>query len=258
MFSCIYTGKVIHHRLLPHKHRFSYRLFMVSLDLQELPTLFDRFKYWAYEKTAIATFRRKDHYGEAGESLYQSISKLVEQETGNRPVGSITLVTHLRYFGYIMNPVSFYFCWDKERTYIKTIVAEVHNTPWGEQHCYVLNGDIHPGANRKFEFDKAFHVSPFMDMQQQYCWSFNCPGDEIHIAMQSFENTERKFIATMRLQQKEITQQNLNGVLFHYPFMTIKVIAAIYWQALRLWWKKTPFYEYPKHKSRQEAKLENS
>lgn len=257
MFSRIYKGNVIHHRLSPHKHRFSYNLFMMYLDLEELPTLFDRFRFWSNEKTNIAAFYRKDHVGDSETSLSETVRSLVESKTGIKPTGPITLLTHLRYFGYVMNPVSFYFCWDEERTQINTVVAEVHNTPWGEQHCYVLDGVIQPGKNKQFIFDKLFHVSPFMDMKQQYQWCFNCPDEQIHISMQSFEDDARKFTACMRLQEQEINQRSLNKVLINYPFMTMKVIAAIYWQALKLWWKKTPFYEHPKHYLKHGANYEN-
>ena len=184
-----------------------------------------------------------------------AIRELVESRTGKKPTGPITLLTHLRYFGYVMNPVSFYYCWNNERTRVETVVAEVHNTPWGEQHCYVLDGEINPGGNRQFNFNKSFHVSPFMGMDQEYAWYFNCPDERVHISMQSFENEQHMFTASMRLQSQPISQSSLNRVLFNYPLMTVKVIAAIYWQALKLWWKKTPFYEHPKHYSGEGASL---
>lgn len=255
MFSRIYKGQVIHHRREPHRHRFSYKLFMMYLDLEELPTLFDRFRFWAVEKLSLATFKRADHHGDEQVPLATTIKDLVEHETGRRPAGPIALLTHLRYFGYVMNPVSFYFCWNPERTRVETVVAEVHNTPWGEQHCYVLDGEIAPGQNRQFDFDKAFHVSPFMDMKQSYSWYFNCPDERLHISMQSFEEGQHMFTASMRLQAETISQSSLNRTLLQFPLMTMKVIAAIYWQALRLWWKKTPFYEHPKHYSKQGAEL---
>ncbi len=255
MFSRIYKGTVIHHRRLPHRHRFNYRLFMMYLDLDELPTLFNRFRFWAVEKLTLATFRRADHYGDKNVPLLTAVRDLVKEQTGKQTDGPITLLTHLRYFGYVMNPVSFYFCWNKERTQVETIVAEVHNTPWGEQHCYVLDGAITPGKFRQFDFDKSFHVSPFMGMKQTYSWYFNCPDDHIHISMQSFEDEQHMFTASMRLHMQELTQKNLDRTLLQFPLMTLKVISAIYWQAFCLWLKKTPFFEHPKHYSKQGAEL---
>ncbi len=255
MHSCIFKGRVIHHRLQPHKHRFSYGLFMMHLDLDELPSLFEKFRFWSTERFALACFKRKDHYGDPSLPLATSIRDLVETRTGKKHHGPITLLTHLRYFGYVMNPVSFYYCWNDERTQVETVIAEVHNTPWGEQHCYVLDGEITQGKNRQFNFNKSFHVSPFMNMDQEYAWYFNCPDERLHISMQSFENEQHMFTASMRLQSEPISQSSLNRVMFNYPLMTVKVIAAIYWQALKLWWKKTPFYEHPKHYSGEGASL---
>ena len=255
MNSKIYTGKVIHHRFVPRAHRFSYRLFMLYLDLDELPTLFDQYRFWSAKSISLAWFRRTDHYGKDEESLSDSIRSLVKEKTGHTPTGRITLLTHLRYFAYVMNPVSFYYCWSDAGDKVETVVAEVNNTPWGEQHCYVLNGEIGTNEFKTFSLDKAFHVSPFMAMNQQYAWSFNNPDERLHVCMQSFEDNQSMFIAGMRLQAQEITQRNLDLALLSYPLMTLKVITAIYWQALRLWLKKIPFYEHPKHYSKQGVRL---
>ncbi len=255
MHSKIYKGQVIHHRLLPNRHRFSYKVFMMYLDLDELPTLFERFLFWSSTSFDLARFKRSDHYGDTESSLSDSIRDLVLEKTGHRQTGPITLLTHLRYFGYVMNPVSFYYCWNDDRTEIETIIAEVHNTPWGEQHCYVLDAVIGPGDSHTFHFDKVFHVSPFMGMNQRYAWLFNCPGEHLHVSMRNFEDQQAMFTATMRLQPEPISQASLNRVLLHYPFMTVKVVLAIYWQALKLWWKKVPFHEHPKHYSKEGASL---
>lgn len=254
MNSRIYTGWVMHHRLCPRPHRFSYRLFMLYLDLAELPGLFDGFRGWSARGPAPAWFRRADHYRRGGAGLAADIRALVEEKTGRRPAGPIALLTHLRYFGYVMNPVSFYYCRDKGGANIEAIVAEVHNTPWGERHCYVLEGRIAPGGLCAFSLDKAFHVSPFMGMRQHYAWSFNNPAERLHVRMQNFEGGQPLFSAGLRLKARPITQQNLNRMLLGYPLMTARVIGAIYWQALRLWLKKTPFHAHPKHGSSQEAR----
>ena len=255
MHSKIYKGNVVHHRLQPHQHRFSYRVFMMYLDLDELPELFQKFRFWSATSSAIARFKRSDHYGNDVLPLSDCIRQLVEEKTGRRPDGAISLLTHLRYFGYVMNPVSFYYCWNQDRTVVETVVAEVHNTPWGEQHCYVMDGNIAPKQTRDYEFDKQFHVSPFMGMKQRYAWMFDCPEDQLNVSMINIEDERRIFTAILRLQAEAISQTSLNKVLLNYPMMTFKVIAAIYWQAMKLWWKKTPFYEHPKRYSKEGVSL---
>ena len=253
MNSRIYTGRIMHHRLRPRPHRFSYRLFMLYLDLDELPGLFDHFHGWSARGPAPAWFRRADHYRRGGADLAAAIRSLVEEKTGLRPGGPIALLTHLRYFGYVMNPVSFYYCRDNSGANIEAIVAEVHNTPWGERHCYVLDGPVAPGGLRSFALDKAFHVSPFMGMRQNYVWSFNNPAERLHVCMRSFEQGRPLFSAGLRLKARPITQPGLNRMLLGYPLMTVRVIGAIYWQALWLWLKKTPFHAHPKHAAKQGA-----
>ena len=130
--SCLYVGQVRHRRFTPKQHQFSYKLFLVYLDLSELTSVFDRFWLWSIEKTNIATFRRKDHLGDKKLPLDTSVRNHIEDETGRRPQGPIRLLTHLSYFGFRFNPVSFYYCYDENDEKLEFIVAEVNNTPWGE------------------------------------------------------------------------------------------------------------------------------
>ena len=252
--SRIYEGRVYHGRLQPHAHRFSYRLFMMYLDLAELPGLFDRFWLWSARRPALAWFKRSDHMGDIAERLGHSVRLEVEAQTGRYPTGPVRLLTHLRYFGYCMNPVSFYYCWIEADDGLEAIVAEINNTPWGERHCYVLDcmrQNTDSGKEKRdrflFQFAKAFHVSPFMPMQQDYAWRFNMPGNDLHIEMENLEQGRRVFRASMQLHAKAINHYQLARTLLCYPLMTGKVIAAIYWQALRLALKRIPFFEHPKN-----------
>jgi DUF1365 family protein len=247
MNSYIYEGRVSHGRFMPHKHYFKYKLYMMYLDLAELPKLFDPYLFWSARRFAFAWFRRKDHAGDAGVALDESVRQIIKQETGKDHSGPIRLLTHLRYFGYCMNPVSFYYCWNDEDIELEYIVAEVHNTPWGETHCYVLDSNEIQEGKSSYSFAKAFHVSPFMDMGQSYEWHLPKPDEVLKVNMNSFENGKKVFNATMNLTRQPINRLQLARVLFMYPVMTMKVIAAIYWQAMKLWFKKTPFYSHPKH-----------
>jgi uncharacterized protein len=247
--SCIYTGRVSHHRFQPHLHGFNYRLFMMYLDLDELPDLFSPFLLWSAKRPALAWFRRQDHMAKQDKPLAQCIRELIHKQTGKQHFGPVRLLTHLRYFGYCMNPVSFYYCWDEDEKALDYIVAEVHNTPWGETHCYVLDCQVAGQQDCKFHFrfDKKFHVSPFMDLRQRYEWSLSAPGNQLRVNMASYERDSRMFNADMKLERRAISQTSMAGVLVTYPLMTLKVTAAIYWQAMKLWLRRTPLYSHPKH-----------
>jgi DUF1365 family protein len=248
MRSCIYEGTIRHRRFAPRSNRFQYRLFFLFLDLSELPVLFDKHPLWSYERFNLACFRRRDHFGDPAITLDQAVRDLVGDRLGSRPAGPIRLLTHLRYFGHCFNPASFYYVYDSADSRVDTIVVEIHNTPWGERHCYVLGGgqNEHPMKNwRRHRFAKAFHVSPFIDMDIHYDWRFRVPGDSLRVHMIDFQRGERLFDASLSLSRREITRAALTGVLFRYPMMTGKVITMIYWQALRLILKKTPFFTHP-------------
>ena len=222
MHSAIYHGWVRHRRFAPREHAFRYRLFMVYLDLADLDEVFRSRWLWSAHRPALAKFDRADHLGSSEIPLDQAVRDLVEQRTGLRPQGPIRLLTHLRYFGYGFNPVSIYYCFDAIDSHVDTIVAEVNNTPWGEQHCYVLDESRNQGRHgqKRYRFAKDFHVSPFMPMDAIYDWHFTAPGDELFVHMQLMR-PDKIFDATMWLQRSPISGLHLARVLIQFPIMTI-------------------------------------
>lgn len=245
--SAIYTGWVSHQRLQPRLHGFKYRLFMLYLDLEELPLLFESNQLWSYLKPNLAYFRREDYLGPTDKPLDLCVRDLVEQHTGQRPLGRIGLLTHGRYWGICFNPVSFYYCHDQAGE-LQAIVSHITNTPWKAQFAYVH--DVKQDRSLLFELQKSFHVSPFMPMDIQYQWQFSPPDATLSVHMQSWQQAQAMFYATLKLQRQPWQASTLNRLLFSYPWMTLKVIVAIYWQALRLWLKRTPFYSHPDQHSR--------
>jgi hypothetical protein len=218
------------------------------LDLAELPELFDIHPLWSYERFNLACFRRRDHFGDPQLPMDHAVADLVEDQLGARPTGPIRLLTHLRYFGHCFNPASFYYCYDPSDTRVETIVVEIHNTPWGERYCYVLGAEQnkHPVRHwRRHQFAKAFHVSPFIDMKIRYDWRFRVPNGSLQVHMIDYQEGEKLFDASLSLRRREISRGSLTNVILRYPLMTGKVIVMIYWQALRLIFKKTPFYTHP-------------
>src|SRR5688572_21040647 len=127
MHSCIYTGWVRHRRYAPARNDFRYRLFMMYLDLNEVPAVFDRFWCWSATRPALARFKREDYHGDSALPLDSAIRRTVRDVTGRLPTGPIRLLTHLRYFGYSFNPVSFYYCFDAADSRVETIVAGITN-----------------------------------------------------------------------------------------------------------------------------------
>lgn len=256
MNSCLYVGRLRHRRFAPRDHTFDYSLFQVYLDLAELDDVFRGRWLWSTRRPAVAWFRRADHLGDPEVDLDIAVRDLVAVATGRRPRGPIRLLTHLRYFGYCMNPVSFYYCFDQDGARVETVVAEIHNTPWGERHCYVL-GDPEGSADapvQRFRFRKAFHVSPFMPMAVDYDWRFTPPSESLAVHMENHDAGARTFDATLSLTRRPMTGLELGRVLAGYPLMTVKVIGAIYWQALKLWWKGCRFHPHPTRGNAPEVK----
>ena len=252
MHSCIYEGTIRHRRFRPRPNLFQYRLFFMYLDLVELATVFDAHPLWSFQRPNIAYFRRKDHFGDSRKPIDVAVRDLVAEKSGRPPQGPIRMLTHLRYFGYCFNPASFYYCYDTTDTRVETIVVEIHNTPWGEVHCYVLTADLneHPVKNwRRHRFQKVFHVSPFIDMNIDYDWRFREPDRTLRVHMIDYHDGQLLFDASLALQRRDISPGALTDVLIKYPLMTAKVTAMIYWQALRLLLKKTPVFDHPKKRN---------
>lgn len=247
MESFLYEGTLRHRRLIAPSRDFEYALFMAYLDLGEIDSVFAGRWLWSTKAPNLAWFRRADHYGDPNASLDAAIRHLILERTGARPEGPIRLLTHLRYLGHCFNPVSVYYCFGKNGRALETIVAEVNNTPWGERHMYVLPAasNLAHGDDKRYELRKAFHVSPLLGMDTDYGWRFGSPGERLWVHMENRSRGERVFEATLSLTRRPMTGRELSRTLAVYPAMTVKVVLAIYSQALRLWLRGAPFHPHP-------------
>ncbi|MEM8882568.1 MAG: DUF1365 domain-containing protein [Planctomycetota bacterium] len=244
MNSALYVGQVRHRRYADVDHAFTYRLYMAYLDLAEIDEVFAGRWFWSTRRPAPVRYRREDFYGDDAQALDEAVRAKVESDLGFRPDGAVRLLTCLRHFGLSFNPVSFYYCFDRAENLV-AIVAEITNTPWLERFAYVLDAR----RESRFEFDKVFHVSPFLDMDYRYRWVFTDPGASLTVHMENLRADAKAFDATLTLQRREIDGRSLAGALAQFPLMSLKVVAGIYWQALRLWWKKAPFFTHPRKRA---------
>jgi DUF1365 family protein len=252
MHSCIYRGQVSHRRFGRVRNDFRYDIFMMYLDLAELPGLFDPYWLWSARGPAPAWFRRADHYLPPGADprspppLDTAIRDLVAREAGFRPAGPIRLLTHLRYFGYCFNPLSAYYCFGADDPEPEAVVLEVSNMPWREMHPYVLARGAPAGNGaRRYGFAKGFHVSPFLPMDMDYRCTLAPPGERLLLALENHRDGRRVFDAHLNLARRPLTGRNLAGVLATDPLATLRVAALIHWQALRLWRRHAPVYDHP-------------
>jgi len=244
MNSCIYEGEIRHARYRPKENSFRTSVFFMYLDLTELDTVFSGRWLWSTKGFNLAYLRRKDHFGDPSLTIDEAVRAFVQQRTGKRPAGPVRMMTHLRYLGHNFNPATFYYCYDPFGSQVETIVVEVHNTPWGEVHCYVVDERDNIGSReqKRFRLKKDFTVSPFMPMDLDYDWTFTEPGNAVNVHMADFDKEGRIFEAELTAERREITGRSLGRMLLKYPVVTLKVVAGIYWQAFRLWRKGVPFY----------------
>jgi DUF1365 family protein len=254
MNSCLYVGQLAHRRLTPVVHAFQYRLFMVYLDLAELDRVFSGRWLWSVERCNWATFKRSDHLRRPGK-LEEAVRDTVREQLGFAPSGPVRILTLLRYGGYCFNPISIYYCFAKDGTTLEAIVAEVHNTPWGEEYARALDARQGPsdGDYHLFELDKEFHVSPFMPPDLRYAWRFTVPAEKLGVRMDLFREGKLVFDAALELERRPLSGGWLARVLLLWPCMTARVITSIYWQALKLLVKGAPVFQHPKHPTAKEG-----
>ena len=259
--SAVYEGWVRHRRFEPVEHEFRYPLFLMYLDLTELPEVLDPYPFFSARDRALARFRREDFIGDPARPLDECAREAAEAATGARPSGPVRLLAGLRYFGHSFNPVSFYYCFDSPGERVEALVAEVENIPWGERHPYVLARGERRGSVLGDELEKTFHVSPLMGMDQTYAFRAGEPGERLAVHIESrpreaaksrgkdsfsrSRRSEKSFDATLSLRRRELSRRTLAGMLARYPALSLQVVAKIYAQSLRLKLKGARYYPHP-------------
>lgn len=240
----IYVGQVRHRRFSPKKHAFTFPVFMVYFDVDRVDELVGVSRLVSRNRFNWASFDDRDHVGEAGLPLRERFRQSALTRGLVIPDGPIYLLTNLRYWGYGFSPVSYLYCHDPEGR-LKLIGAEVTNTPWNERYLYWMEvSDCRKGC--AFDVEKAMHVSPFFPMNLRYRWAFTPPEQRLRVHMSLFEGAQQVFAADLDLERKPWEPKTIRQTLCRFPWMTLKVIAAIHWEALWLWIKRVPVYPHPK------------
>ena len=239
----IYQGVLSHRRRSPVNHQFTYPTSLVCIDLDTMTTTSSTPLVPSGWRFSPLRFQRSDYLGDHALPLSESVRQLVRDRLQFQVTGPVLLLTQVRQFGFVFNPISLYYCYSDTSTLI-AIVAEVTNTPWGERHCYAIDCRDDPTVVRH-ECAKQFHVSPFMPMDLLYRWRLTSPGTRATIHLQTTLSGESIFNAVLLLERKPFTWWNVSQMLFRFPAGSAQAVAAIYWQALKLWWKRAPFHPHP-------------
>ena len=213
---------------------------MLMLDLDQVNSTFRRSFLWSFDRPNIVCFRQKDYFRKSRHLKKDLIDFLTTKKI--KGVNKIFILTTPRVFGVCYNPVSFYYCY--QGSTLRAIISDINNTPWNERFAYVHHCN-QEDITHTFNFDKEFHISPFMPMHIKYNWQFTKPNDVIVISMNNNLNSEKVFNATLKLKRRSISGLSLTSYIFKYPLSPLETVFKIYWNALKLWFKKTPFYSHP-------------
>ena len=237
MNSCLYKSQVMHRRTSPKRHAFKYGLFMFLLDLDELDEIGKGFNLIGLNRFAPFEFRDADHYDPNEIGLKNSIQQYVAENGISRPIGRIQLLTHLRTWGHLFNPVSFYFVSDNKGQPLCSI-AEVGNT-FNEQKLFLIPSD-EKGKSVQQRL-KNFYVSPYSELDTQFHFRIHSPGDRLRIAIDQSQNGDLYFRSAVTGEKRLLSDRALLSSAMRFPFLTLKIVGAIHWQAMLLYLKGAPF-----------------
>jgi len=253
--STLAEGHVFHSRVDAPRHAFRYRVFMLLLDLDEMEGLDRRLRLFGVERGGILSFRHRDHLDPGAWSARGALAERLHAEGLELPRGRVLVLTNPRVLGYVFNPVSFWYCHD-ENDDLALVVAEVNNT-FGDRHAYVLPiGEAERAVDESgpvltWRRKKVMHVSPFMPPDAgTYRFAIAAPAERLHVSISLSRGGATALDSRLSLQRRPLTDRGIASALLRHPFMTLKVIAAIHYEALRLWGKRAPFWSRPPYDPR--------
>ena len=236
--SCIYNGNVIHKRFKPKEHFFKYRVFSLFIDLSELNELNNKLKFFSLNKFNLISFYEKDHGNRDGSSLLNWVKVNLNKNNIDTQNINVKLLCYPRILGYVFNPLSIFFIYDKNENLI-SILYEVKNT-FGEQHTYVFKTE-HEKKLIQNNCSKKFHVSPFIEMNCNYFFRILNPGEKLSVVIDQYDQEGKILYASQDGKRSDLTSKNLMNSYLKHPLMTFKIISAIHFEAFKLWIKGIKF-----------------
>ena len=260
MNSCLYECDVMHARFSPRAHRFVYRIFLFAIDLDELATLPQRLTFFSLNRPNLYSFREADFLPSSEPvhnpgvpataatpaptpiALKDRVVAFAARHGADATGGRVVLVSLPRVLGYLFNPVSFYFCYDRQGAPVAAI-AEVTNT-FREVKPYFLGHETQAAVRGEFRLrlPKHFYVSPFSDVDVAFDFTLRAPGERLSVQIDDYTGPERTLTSTLTGARHELTSARLAWFTLKYPALTLRVIALIHWHALRLWCKRVPWF----------------
>ena len=245
----------MHERFLPRSHRFVYRIFLFAIDLDELDTLHRSLRLFSFNRANLYSFRERDFLptnepvfnGRAGPlgppqkgGLKQRLVAYLATRGVDLTGGRVLLVTLPRVLGYLFNPVSFYFCYDRTGAPVAAL-AEVTNT-FKEMKPYFLGPETHDRFAFSHRVPKNFYVSPYSDVDLAFDFTLRPPGERFSVQIDDYAGPTRTLTSLLSGTREPLTDARLAWYTLKYPFITLRIISLIHWHALRLWLKNIPWF----------------
>jgi DUF1365 family protein len=240
--SALYIGHVMHHRFRPRVHRLRYRLFSLLLDLDEIDAVAARLRLFSRGRFNLFAFHDRDH-GDGSTRPLRAQAEALLAQAGVAHGGAIRILAMPRILGFAFNPLSVWFCHDRADA-LSAIIYEVNNT-FGERHSYLLPVESGDGDDVQQNVTKRFHVSPFLPMAMTYAFRVRPPAEHLGIAITADDGDGPVLVAVHRARRADLTDGALLRAAVTHPLLTIKVVAGIGWEALRLWLKRVPVHHHP-------------
>lgn len=238
----LYPSRVMHRRRVPPYYRFVYRVFYLLVDIDRIDALSARLRWFSHNRFNLFALHDRDH-GD-GRGLRAWAEATLRSQGIEADGGRIRLLAFPRVLGFAFNPISLWYCERRDGT-LRAVIAEVRNT-FGEKHCYVLESDSQRDAySGTMEKDKRFHVSPFFDRQGRYRFTLQAPDERVRIVIHETRDGTPVLDATLAGQRRELNDRAIVGQVLRMPWMTVKVVAGIHWEALKIWLRGAKFHRKP-------------